>query len=687
MTKELSAQITQIHDLVNELNRHRHLYYNESAPEITDAEFDKLFDKLAALEQETGLTLSNSPTQSVGAPIVSSLPVVEHDTPLLSLDKTKSTSAAAEFIGNHTALIMLKLDGLTVKLEYRDGNLFRASTRGSGTEGEDITHNARVFTDVPLTIPHKGSLTIVGEAHIIESDFAFLQNTIIGKDGKTYKNARNLAAGSARLLDAGECAKRRVRFGAFGVLDGQSLADLSFTDPLADPPTINSTNTNSKASMLSCLKSMGFNVVYFETINPDQNIDISLTASQMQSYAKEMGIPIDGLVITYDDVAYSKSLGRTGHHFRDGLALKFEDDVAETVLTDIEWSVTRSGELSSVAIFEPVNLDGTEVTRASLHNPTFIEKLNLKLGDRITVSKRNMIIPHIESNLDADKPPDRTAPPILPTKCPCCGGIVSAIPNEDGETVLFCENKDCFDRKLRQLVHFVSKKAMDIEGLSLQTLRKFMEADLISLKADIYNLENHRNTIINMDGFGDKAFDNLIKSIESSRTTTMEKFIIAMDIPYLGRHASAILCRAFEYDIERIYDAATSGFDFTTLEDFGGILNQNIHKWFSIDDHLTQWNQISKLLTFKTPKNIPTETIPPNPFTGRTIVATGSFETFTRESINTQIEALGAKAAGSVSKNTDYVIAGEKAGSKKAKAETLGIRILTETEFIQMAGL
>jgi len=686
----LSLKMTEVRSLVESLNHHRHLYYNENAPIITDAEYDKLFDKLAALEAETGLLLSNSPTQSVGAPVVSSLAAVQHEIPLLSLDKTKDIGDVNKFIDNHVALFMLKIDGLTVKLEYNNGELFRASTRGDGHKGEDITHNARVFSNVPLKIPHKGYLSIVGEAYILDEDFKHLQTTIIGKDGKAYKNARNLAAGSVRQLDAGECAKRRIRFGAFGVLDGKSLEGVEALDGHATE--IIAVDTNSKVAMLRYLQNSGFDVVHFWVfqtfLTEDDNKEddsIMPVIKDLQTYAKETGVPIDGLVVTYDDVEYSKSLGRTGHHYKDGLALKFEDEAAETILRCVEWNVTRSGELSPVAIFDTVELDGTEVSRASLHNVKFIEGLNLKLGDRVMVSKRNMIIPHIEANIDIESPQILNSAPIIPEECPCCKATLVTIPNEDGEPALFCENKNCFDRKLRQFEHFVSRKAMDISGLSTAALRKFIEAELLNEKADIYDLQGNENIITSMEGFGKKAFDRLIKAIEESRTTTMEKFIISMDIPNLGRHASAILCKAFDYNLENIKNAATSEFDFTTLQDFGDTTNLNIHKWFQHESNLKQWNRISELLTFEIPP-LPTE-VSDNPFSGKIVVATGSFETFTRDSINEQIKALGAKASNSVSKKTNYVIIGDKAGSKKTKAEELGIRILTEVEFREIAGI
>jgi len=672
-----TEKMSRVRELVIELNHHRHLYYNENAPIISDAEFDKLFDELTTLEKETGLILSNSPTQNVGAPVISSLPVVQHDTPLLSLDKTKEPEDVVKFVGEFDALLMLKLDGLTVNIKYNNGELIQASTRGDGHEGEEITHNARVFLGVPLKIPHKGYLSLTGEAYILNKDFEHLKATIVGSDGKPYKNSRNLAAGSARQHDAGECAKRRVRLSIFGILDGTSLKAVEYINN-SNPVIV---DINSKSSMLNYLFNIGFDVVHFHKLN-NNVIDL---IPRLEAYAKEHGIPIDGLVTTYDDVTYSKSLGRTGHHYRDGLAFKFEDDTVETMLRSVTWKVTRTGLLSCTANFDTVEIDGTDVSNASLHNIKFIEGLNLKIGDRITVSKRNMIIPHVETNLDSDKPLTSSEQTVVINICPCCGYSLATINNEDGEPSLYCENKTCADRILRQFEHFVSKKAMDISGLSTATLKKFIEVGLLNSKIDVFSLGEHEDTIVKIDKFGKKAFERLVNAIKESQTTTMEKFIISMDIPMLGRHASAILCKAFDYDINKIRDAAIENYDFTTLEDFGEILQQNICNWFKLESNINQWNQISKLLTFKTAKI--QQTITDNPFTGKIIVATGSFETFTRDSVNEQITALGAKAGSSVSKKTDYVIIGEKAGSKKEKAESLGITILTEAKFREMAGL
>lgn len=684
MNTNLFTKRTRVQYLVEELNRHRHLYYNEAAPEISDVEYDRLFDELAELEKETGLVLSTSPTQSVGAPVVvSSLAVVRHPIPLLSLDKTKDIEDIKRFTGIRAIQLMLKLDGLTIKLEYENGELFRASTRGDGDEGEDITHNARVFLNVPLKIPYMDRLVISGEAIIFSDDFKRLQATTVGKDGKPYKNARNLAAGSSRQLNAAECAKRCIRFYAFSVLEGLKGAEY-YDSNYGDIVPV---DTNSKSSMLSCLLDLGFDVVYggLHCMTDLSAEAFDFLVEHMRAYAKEKGISIDGLVVSYDDVAYSKSLGRTGHHYRDGLAFKFEDEKEETVLRDVEWNVSRTGELAPVAIFDTVELDGTEVSRATLHNLKFIADLGLQIGDRILVSKRNMIIPHIEENLDKGRALDPEVKSIIPDKCPCCG---EPIENNRETEALNCINPDCFDRKLRQLEHFVGKKALDIDGVSVETLRRFMQAGILGSELEIFNLHLHREKIIRMEGFGPRAFQKLIDAIEKSRTTTMERFLISMDIPMLGRHASAILCKAFEYDLARIESAAMGGYNFTVLEDFGEILHWNIRNWFCSRSNRDKWVHISSLLTFTTPSPVQSPAVVPgNPFVGKNIVATGALEHFTRESVNMQIMMLGAKAGSNVSKKTDFVIAGDKAGGKKKKAEELGIRILSEAEFIEMAGL
>ena len=676
--------------LVDELNRHRHLYYNEATPEISDSEYDTKFDELAVLEAKTGLILSNSPTQSVGYEVVSKLPKVEHTIALLSLAKTKETSNLVSFVSKNPCMLMIKIDGLTCKLEYEGGKLIRASTRGDGKVGEDVTHNVSALKNVPLYIPAKERVVITGEIYISNEDFETMKDSAVGSDGNPYKNARNLASGSIRLFDSAICSRRNLRFCAFNVIEGAKH--------------IGSTDTNSKTSNLEALVAIGFQSCPRLSLGTDSEIlrldfDSSMgSISELKAYANKCGIPIDGLVASYDDVAYSKSLGTTRKDYRDGLAFKFEDGSVETVLREVEWSVSRSGELAPVAVFDTVELDGTDVSRATLHNIDFISNLNLQIGDRIMVSKRNMIIPHIEENLDKDSHPSDSFAALLPLYCPSCGTVLSSCSIIDIRNAAYrdveaepngnlnCHNDSCPERKRKQLVHYVSKKAMDISGLGEETLAALMEAGHLTCVEDLYELGKHRSAICNIDGFGEASYNKLINAIADSRNTTMEKFIISMDIPELGRHASAILCKAFMYDLEKITDAANSSYDFRVLEDFGDTLNGNIHSWFNVPSNGERWNYISSLLTFDTPAE-PAEINTGNPFFGKTVVATGSFESFTRDSINEAIIALGAKAGSGVSKNTDFLVAGEKAGGKKKKAEDLGVRILTEAEFMEMAGL
>jgi DNA ligase (NAD+) len=684
----------RVTNLVEELNRHRHMYYNEE-PEISDAEYDAMYDELEQLERETGLIMSNSPTQTVGAPVLSGLSKVTHPIQLLSLDKTKDYDELCKFIGTRPTLYMLKMDGLTVKLEYNGGELVRASTRGDGDEGDDITHNARHFKNIPLYIPYKEKLTVTGEAIIMQKDFERMRETLVRPDGKKYKTARNLAAGSVRHLDSGESAKRCIHFISFGVLEG--LKGMCFALPESgDAYTV---DANSKYSMLQGLKRLGFRTVYAFLVNSNKPLlfpgmhndaPIEYLTTHMKAYAAEMGLPIDGLVASYDDVAYSKSLGKTGHHYLDGKAYKFEDETEEAALLDVKWTVTRTGELSAVANFETVELDGTEVSNATLHNLDVIREHDLHYGDRLLVCKRNMIIPHIEENLDKgiDRPMRARVEP--PHVCPSCRTeLIRSSPDKNGKgSALYCPNSKCPGRQLRKLVHFACKKAMNIKNVGKDTLKRLIDEGFLRCEADFYTLHQSRTQLCKLKGFGEDSVDNLLNAIEASRTTTMEQFIIAMDIPDLGRHASKILCRHFNYSLTDIAAAAEFDFDFTQLEDFGDTLNENIHTWFSSNENVLNWNHISGLMTFETPKTspaAPAET--ENPFYGKTVVATGKLERFTRESINETIVSLGANAGSSVSAKTDFVIAGEKAGSKKQKAESLGVRILSENEFIEMAGL
>ena len=660
----------QVVTLTERLNRCRHEYYNLNAPTISDQEYDKLFDELTRLEQVTGIQMANSPTQTVGYSPVSELPKTTHRIPLLSLDKEKRSAALLDFIGNQLVLLMLKLDGLTIKLTYENGTLVEAATRGDGNEGEVVTHNARGITGIPQKIPYSGHLVVVGEAFIRPSDFTKLKDKLLDSSGKPYKNGRNLAAGSVRLLDARVCKERCVAFMPFNVLEGLEALEL-------------------KSDRLMQLWGYGFTVCpYLKTTAALNQRYIDMGIERLQELAKKHDVPIDGIVVTYNNVAYSKSCGRTGHHYKDGIAYKFEDDAFETRLQSIEWNPTRSGEIAPVAIFDPVEIDGCEVARASLHNLSFIEGLELMPGNRIKVSKRNMIIPHVEENLDRG---GFSLDAVIPRQCPCCGEptrVHESKSTADGREritrTLFCDNPKCETLRLQQFVHFVGVKAMDIEGLSEATLEKLIGRGLLHNYMDIYRLDDHRAEIIKLEGMGEKSWQRLWDAIQRSRNTTFERYLIAMDIPMIGNTASRTLAQTFQSDLNAFEEAVVSGYDFTQLPDFGETLQNNIRAWFESEDNWYIWYELRELVQIAPAAPIPEATA--SPFTGLTIVVTGKVEPYTREGINAKIESLGAHAGSSVSSKTDYLICGENAGSKLDKAQALGVKILSPAEFFRMAG-
>ena len=651
-------------ELNDRLNRYRDEYYNRNAPSVSDEVYDRLFDELKELEQETGIQMANSPTQTVGYPAVSRLEKTRHEIPLLSLDKTKSSMDLLNFMGEQQVMLMLKLDGLTVKLTYENGELLEAATRGDGDEGEIITHNTRAISGIPSHITYKERLVVTGEGFIRPSDFEELKTSLQDSSGKPYKNGRNLAAGSIRLMDAKTCQERRLVFMPFGVLEGFP-------------------HLTRKSDKLRELRALGFQPCKYLVTKQKLTLEnVEAGIYQLRQYATDKDIPIDGIVVSFNDIAYAQSCGRTGHHYKDGLAYKFEDDLHESLLQYIEWTPGRTGEIAPVAVFTPVEIDGCEVSRASLHNLSFIEDLELMAGNRILVSKRNMIIPHIEDNLDRGRYTD-----ITPPVCPCCGSKTRTYSRKtsDGRTVetLHCDNPQCDSQITRRFVHFASKKAMNIEGLSEATLEKFLNLGYLHSFQDIYHLEEHREDIVALDGYGEKSFDRLWESINASRRTSFVRYLVSMDIPMIGRTKSRILDTVFSGNLTAFEQAAVGDYDFTQLEDFGEILNHNIHSWFADEANLDLWKNLQNEFTFEQRKE---ETImtKENKFTGCTIVATGKLEHFTRDGINDKILELGAKPGSSVTKKTDYLICGEKAGSKLAKAQSLGIPILTEAEFLEM---
>ncbi|MCL2284838.1 MAG: NAD-dependent DNA ligase LigA [Firmicutes bacterium] len=667
------VKIGQIRELTAKLNQWRHEYYNLNAPTVLDAVYDRHFDELAQLEQETGFSMSNSPTQTVGYTVVDGLEKTSHTIPLLSLDKTKQTTDLMNFIGGHQVLVMHKLDGLTVKLEYESGMLIRASTRGNGEEGEVITHNARAIEGIPASISYQGRLVVVGEAYITKPVFEQLQETLRDSSGNQYKNVRNMAAGSIRCYDAGACAGRGLVFSAFSVIEGLDEDEQAAV---------------SKYHKLTALQRLGFSVCKF--VKPDINAPEQIILNIISNLRKlaDGELPIDGIVVTYDDIPYSLAQGRTGHHYKDGIAFKFEDDLYETVLRGIEWTPSRSGDLSPVALFDTVEIDGCEVSRASLHNLTFIKELELMPGCRILISKRNMIIPHVEENLDRGS---FNGFAIVPGHCPCCGHPTRIHSSRKDKNrvieTLHCDNAACSTQNLRKFVHFVGKKAMDIEGLSEATLKTFMDMGWLNDFTDIYRLGEHEFEITSLEGFGRKSWQRLWEAIQHSRTTTFERYLVAMDIPMIGRTASRELGRYFDSSLDDFEAAVLSGFDFTVLEGFGATLHNNIHTWFNEPENLNLWKELQKMIDIESINTAaPTSGTDNNLFYGRTIVVTGKLEYFTRDTINAKIGSLGAIAGSSVSKNTDFLIAGDKAGSKLDKARSLGVTVLSEQEFLNMAG-
>lgn len=664
MMEQTTNAYQRITQLTATLNQYRNEYYNLNNPSVSDEVYDRLFDELSALEQQTGIKMGNSPTQTVGYPAVSKLEKTTHAIPLLSLDKVKSTETLHTFIGERQIMLMLKLDGLTIKLTYEGGELVEAATRGDGDVGEVITHNARGISGIPTHIPYMDRLVVTGEAFIRPSDFEQMKETLRDSTGKPYKNSRNMAAGSVRLLDSKACQERRVTFMAFRVLEGYEEVE-------------------QKSRQLYALPELGFTNCKFMVSNRAlKMMELEDGIKQLQTFAKDNDIPIDGIVVTYNDIAYSKSCGRTGHHYKDGLAFKFEDELYESTLRDIEWTPTRTGEISAVAIFDTVEIDGCSVSRATLHNLSFIEGLELMPGNRILISKRNMIIPQVEENLDRG---GFDMQKLIPQICPCCGQPTRIhISGDENTKTLFCDNPDCETRRLRQFVHFAGEKAMDIEGLSEGTLEKLIGRGILHNFTDIYLLDRHKDAIMQMDGFGEKSWQRLWDAIQKSRDTTFERYMVAMDIPLIGRTASRALAKQFHSSPDELEAAIYQKYDFTQLPDFGETLHNNLHAWFQCEENWYTWMELRSYITIRPPVLDAPPAVPDNPFAGKTIVVTGKVEPYTREGINAKIESLGAHAGSSVSSKTDYLICGENAGSKLDKARSLGVCVLTPVEFFRM---
>jgi len=658
----------RIKGLVKQLNQYRDEYYNQNNPSVEDRRYDDLFDELKSLESETGCILSNSPTQTVGYAVVSELSKVKHDIPLLSLDKTKAVDDIDEFIGNKKALLMLKYDGLTCECIYDGGVLIEASSRGDGYEGEDITHNAKTFKNLPLTIPNKGYLKVAGEAIIHSNDFDKINNSLTEEEKKKlpkgkYSTCRNLVAGSVRQLNSKICAKRNVYFYPWDVLKGL--------------------NDNSRDYNLQTLVTYGFEeaerIYYNQYDSNPQNLDLDFVIEGLKCHAQNNNIPIDGLVVKYDDIKYSKSLGSTSHHNNDGLALKFEDEKEDTVLREIEWSIGRTGQLTPVAIFDTVELDGTEVSRASLHNISIIEKLQLGIGDTVSIAKMNMIIPQIVENKT------KSNNIAIPSSCPICGGVTEITQDNDSK-VLVCSNPNCSGKLLGKFVHFGSKPAMNIDGMSEATLEKFINKGWLKSFSDIYKLDQYKSEIIRLEGFGQKSYIKLWTAIQNSRNIKLENLLAALGIPLIGRTASKVISKKFDGYWCNLEIALMQSFDFTTLQDFGQTMHDSIYKWYCSEE-FKDVDELLKYLMFIVPQNNVDTEIRENPFKGKKIYGTGSFANYKKEELKSLLESFGAEFASGYTKSLDYLIVGSlKGSSKEDKAKRDGIRILSEEEFIDMIG-
>lgn len=652
-------KLIRIKRLIKQLNEYRDSYYNEASPVVSDAAYDRLFDELSELEKDTGIVYANSPTQTVGYVVKSELEKVKHSHPMLSLDKTKSVDDLVKFAGEKDCILSLKMDGLTCLLTYENGELVQAETRGDGEVGELITHNAKVFDNIPLTIDYKGHFEIEGEAIITYDDFNKINEFL--SDDKKYKNPRNLASGSVRQLDSKIASQRHIKFIAWKV------------------PT--EVASNSFINRLQYAAELGFDTVPFLPIRGNSNAEfINIVIEQLQRRANERNFPIDGLVATYNDITYGESLGMTGHHPKHSIAFKFYDEEVETVLKNIEWSMGKIGSLTPVAIFDPVEIDGTMVERASLHNVSILTKLDLQIGDTIIVYKANQIIPQVKENLSAK---DRESAYIrIPSQCPVCESSTQIVKENDSE-VLMCTNPHCKGKLLGRVSHFVSKKGMDISGLSEETIKKFIELGWITEITDVYNLGQHYDRLSTMSGFGKKSVDKLRKSIENSKTVRLDKFITSLSIPGIGTSQSRELAKVFNtWDDFR--DASVGCYNFTQIDGFGDVLNKNIHLWFKDMSCIAE--QLASLMTFKTEEKRNTD----NSLDGKSFVVTGKVFRFrNRDEIKSEIEKQGGKVTSSVTKSTYALINNdiESNSSKNKKAKELGVQIINEDQLIEMLGM
>lgn len=651
--EDMEEKMKRMRELVDLLNRARRAYEQEDTEIMSNYEYDRLYDELQELEKELGTTLAASPTVNVGYEVLSELPKERHERPMLSLDKTKDVARLKEFLGSQKAMISWKLDGLTIVLTYREGALEKAVTRGNGEVGEVVTNNARVFKNVPLTIPYQGELVLRGEAVISYKDFEKINEEIGDADAK-YKNPRNLCSGSVRQLNNEITAKRNVRFYAFTLVRAEGV-DFK----------------NSRLYQMQWLQQQGFDVVENHPVTADT---IEKEVAWFAEHIDKNEVPSDGLVLVYDDIAYGQSLGTTAKFPRDSFAFKWADEIRETTLTEIEWSPSRTGLINPVAVFEPVELEGTTVSRASVHNISIMEELELGVGDRITVYKANMIIPQIAENLT------RSGVKDIPKECPVCGGPTK-IAMENETKTLYCTNPKCQAKHVKSFTLFVSRDAMNIEGLSEATLEKFIMNGYVKDFTDLFHLDRYADEIRQMEGFGDKSYENLQNSIKNARTTTLPRLVYSLGIPNIGIANAKMICGALGNDPERILNATVE--ELSEISGVGGVIAGTFVAYFTDGEHRDLFRRL--LAEVEIPKEEITEDS--RKFAGVNFVITGSVNHFAnRAEVKEEIEKRGGKVTGSVTSKTNYLINNDvnSTSSKNRKARELGIPIISEEEFLNM---
>lgn len=649
--EETMAETGRMKELIDILNKAASVYYQGKDEIMSNFEYDRMYDELSVLEKESGLVLAGSPTQKVGYEVLSELPKQTHPSPMLSLDKTKQVDELSSWLGGKEGLLSWKMDGLTVVLTYENGELLNAVTRGNGVVGEVITNNAKVFKNLPVNIPFKGRMVLRGEAIITYSEFKKI-NALLSEE-EQYKNPRNLCSGSVRQLNNEITAKRNVELYAFTLVEAEGV-DFK----------------NSQQNKMEFMKEQGFQTVEYKVVTAK---NIYETVEWFSEKVKTNDFPSDGLVLLYDDISYGESLGSTAKFPRNAIAFKWADETAKTKLTEVEWSASRTGLINPVAIFEPVELEGTTVSRASVHNISIVKELKLGIGDTIEVYKANMIIPQIAQNLT------KSGSLEIPDKCPVCGEKTS-IHKENDVEVLFCENPDCLAKKIKSISLFVSRDAMNIDGMSEATIEKFISKGFLHELADLFKLNRYKDEIISMDGFGEKSYEKLVKAAETAKITTTAKLIYSLGIANIGLSNAKMVCKAFSNDLEKIRHASID--ELVEIDGVGEIIAESFVKFFANENNNHMVDDLLDIVTLEDEENDNA-----NDMEGMNFVITGSVNHFSnRSEVKELIEGRGGKVTGSVTSKTKYLINNDSTSnsSKNKKAKELGVQIITEDEFIDM---